>query len=223
MLKKSASWRAESRCSTCIRNLHVIGLVMTTVAMYFTAQVQLAAVDIQNQSIGSGAKQPSGIAAVSVAANRPILVNGVKAITGTTIVSGATITTNEVGARIIFGVFATLEISSETTVKTDFTDDGSVKATLGRGCLTLRNFTNVSGEVVTPNGTAGTIDANHRGPLQVCFPQNRLPASRLESDDDNSLFHLAKVATLAIIAGRTRANTASGLDDRGSNPGPSTP
>ncbi len=168
--------------------------------------------------------QPSTEAVLTVPGNQSISVNSAKAIDGATILNGATIVTpDQVGARVYFGLLATLDLAPNTTVRSEFDQNGKVKATLTQGCVILRAGKGTSGEVITSRGSAGKTNSNEGGPLEVCFPQSAWPGSRIDQDNGVGMFYFVRLAALGVIGGRLRTNMAVGLDDRGSNPGPSTP
>ena len=184
-------------------------------AAFFASREVSSSPEIRQQSI---------MAALTVAGNQSISVNSAKAIDGATILSGATIVTpNQVNARVGLGLLATLDIAPNTTVKPEFDQDRAIKVTLMQGCVILRADKGIAGEVVTPKGIAGKMQSNEGGRLEVCFPQGAWLGSRIEEDNDIGLFYFARLAALGVIGGRLRTNMAVGLDDRGSNPGPSSP
>ena len=164
------------------------------------------------------------MAALMVAGNQSISVNSAKAIDGATILSGATIVTpNQVNARVGLGLLATLDIAPNTTVKPEFDQNRAIKVTLMQGCVILRAGKGIAAEVVTSKGIAGKTQSNEGGPLEVCFPQGAWPGLRIEQDKGVGLFYFARLAALGVIGGRLRTSMAVGLDNRGSNPGPSSP
>src|SRR5438876_7894856 len=95
-------------------------------------------------------RQQSIMAVLMVAGNQSISVNSTKAIDGASILSGATIVTpNQVGARVMLGSIATLDIAPNTTVEPEFDHNGAMKVTLTQGCVILRAGKDTEGEVVT--------------------------------------------------------------------------
>ena len=166
----------------------------------------------------------STMAVVTVPGSQSISVNSAKAISGATILSGAAIATpNEVSATVVIGSVGTLDIAPNTTLKTEFDQSGNVKVTLTQGCAIMRARKEVVGEIVTPDGIAAKTDSRETKPLKVCFPQGIGAGPEIEQNEADRLLHLAGVAAVAVIGGRVRSSIAIGLDDRGSNPGPSTP
>ena len=164
------------------------------------------------------------MAVLTVPGNQSISVNGAKAIDGATILSGATIvTTNQACALVGIGSLATLDIASNTTVKPEFDQNSNVRVTLTQGCVILRTDKGIAGEVVTSGGSVRKTNSNEGGPLEVCFPQGTWPGSRIEQNNGAGLLYFARLAALGVIGGRLRTNIAVGLDERGSNPGPSSP
>src|SRR5437773_301951 len=70
---------------------------------------------------------------------------------------------------------------------------------------------------------AGKAQSNEGGPLELCFPLGAWPGLRIEQDKGLGVFYFARLAALGVIGGRLRPTMAVGLDNRGSNPGPSSP
>jgi len=87
----------------------------------------------------------------------------------------------------------------------------------------MRARKDVMGEILTPDGIAAKTDLRETKPLKVCFRQGIGSGPEIEQNEGGGLLHLAGVAAVAVIGGRVRSSIAIGLDDRGSNPGPSTP
>ena len=168
-------------------------------------------------------RQQSLMAILTVPGNQSISVNSTKAIDGATILSGAAIATpNEVSATIVIGSLGTLDIAPNTTLKTEFDQSGKVKATLTQGCAIMHTRKNTVGEVVTPDGITKT-NSRETSSLMVCFPQSIWAGSEIKQSEAGGVLHFVRVAAAAVIGGRVRSNMAVGLDERGSNPGPSTP
>ena len=223
MLRKSATLDSEMRSSISNR-LYLIG-AMILLFVSLIIQIQTGVFSAGREVSGSPAiRQQSLMAVLKVSGNQAISVNGARAIDGATILSGATLVTpDQVGARVGLGLLATLDLAPNTTVQPEFDQNGNVKVTLGQGCVILRAAKGVMGEVVTSRGIAGKTNSNASGPLEVCFPQGTWPGPAIEQNHGGSLFYFAGLAAQAVIGGRLRTNMAVGLDDRGMNPGPSSP
>lgn len=224
MLKKSVTLDREMRSSICTR-LYSISAMIFLLFVFLIIQLQTGVFSAGGDVSSLPEIRPQSIMAVlTVPGNQSISVNSTKAIDGATILSGATIVTpNQVGARVGIGSLATLDIAPNTTAKPEFDQNHNVRVTLTQGCVILRGGTGTAGEVVTSRGIAGKTNSSEAGPLEVCFPQGAWPGSRIEQDNGGGLFYFARLAALGVIGGRLRTNMAVGLDDRGSNPGPSAP
>ena len=75
----------------------------------------------------------------STKGSQPILVNGLSAAPGASIVTGATIETlSDQTAEINLGSFGTIELAPNSQLRIDYDQNGNTKVTLNRGCLVLR-------------------------------------------------------------------------------------
>ena len=224
MLKKSASLDGEMRSSIYTRG-YLISAIILLPFCFLIIQMQTGVFSAGREVSSSlEIRQQSLMAVLKVSGNQSISVNSAKAIDGATIMSGATIVTpNQVGARVGLGSLATLEIAPNTTVKPEFDQNSNVKVTLTQGCVILCAGKGTAGEVITSRGIAGKTNSNEGGPLEVCFPQGAWPGPAIEQNHGGSLSYFVRLAALGVISGRLRTNMAVGLDDRGSNPGPSSP
>ena len=223
MLRKSATLDGEMRSSISNR-VYLIG-AMILLFVFLIIQIQTGVFSASREVSGSPQIRPQSLMAVlKVSGNQAISVNGARAIDGATILSGATtVTPDQVGARVGLGLLATLDIAPNTTAKPEFDQNGNVKVTLAQGCVILCAGKGAVGEVVTSKGIGGKTNANASGPLEVCFPSGARPGPAIEQNHGGSLFYFARLAAQAMIGGRLRTNIAVGLDDRGMNPGPSSP
>ena len=101
--------------------------------------------------------------------NKPVLVNGLSAATGASIASGATIETKtDETATVQVGPLGRLEISPNTQVTLTFDAAGEIKAVVNSGCVTLTTSKNTRGEVLTPQGSAGTTNPVTGGVIDTC-------------------------------------------------------
>ncbi len=106
----------------------------------------------------------------STRGNQPILINGLSASTGASIVTGAIIETGaDQTAEINLGSFGTLELAPNTQLRLDYDQSGNTKVTLIRGCVILRTKKNAEGEIVTEQGSAAKNDKKKNSVLDVCF------------------------------------------------------
>jgi hypothetical protein len=119
----------------------------------------------------SFAQGPQFIARLSsTRGNQPILVNGLSAAPGASIVTGAIIeTTADQTAEINLGSFGTLELAPNTQLRLDYDQNGNTKVTLIRGCIILRSKKKAEGEVLTEQGTVAKNDKEKGGVADVCY------------------------------------------------------
>jgi len=211
--------------SSIYTRLYSISAIILLLFVFLIIQLQTGVFSAGGEVSNSLAiRQQSIMAVLKVSGNQSISVNSTKAIDGATILSGAAIvTTNQVGALVGIGSLATLDIATNTTVKPEFDQNSNVRVTLTQGCVILRAGKGTAGEVVTSKGIAGKTQSSEGGPIEVCFPQGAWPGPAIEQNHGGSLFSFVRLAALGVIGGRLRTNMAVGLDDRGTNPGPSSP
>ena len=155
------------------------------------------------------------VARLTTRNNQAILVNGLSANTGASILTGATIETGaDQSATVNLGPLGTLDIAPNTKLVLTYDDQGNVKAVLVYGCAILTAKKKTSGEIATEQGTAGKTDPAAGGILNVCFPQgaaaptvtNTLPttapvAAGGAGGGGGGLFGLGTAATIAIFGG----------------------
>lgn len=175
----------------------------------------------------------------STKGNQPILVNGLSAAPGASIVTGATIETlSDQTAEINLGSFGTIELAPNTQLRIDYDQDGNTKVTLIRGCVVLRNKKGAKGEVVTEKGPAAENDKKKDSVLDVCFINGQTTVNQNAAASAISGVQagttgggggggLSGAATAGIIAavggGILIAVLVSQEDGSRPNPSPSTP
>lgn len=172
----------------------------------------------------------------STRGNQPILVNGISAAAGASIVTGATIETlSDQTAEINLGSFGTLELAPNTQLRLEYDQNGNTKVTLIRGCAILRSKKNAEGEIVTEQGPAAKNDKKKDSVLDVCFINGQTTVGQNAAANAISGVQagtgggggLSGAATAGIIAavggGILVAVLVSQQDDSRPNPSPSTP
>src|ERR1041385_7214385 len=157
------------------------------------------------------------VARLTTRNNQAILVNGLSANTGASILTGATIETGaDQSATVNLGSLGTLDIAPNTKLVLTYDDQGNVKAVLVYGCAILTAKKKTTGEIATEQGTAGKTDPAAGGILNVCFPQgaaaptvtNTLPtAPAAGGGGGGGLFGLGKAADICLVAGIGAAAT----------------
>lgn len=111
--------------------------------------------------------------------NQPILVNGLSASPGASIVTGATIETlSDQTAEINLGSFGTIELAPNTQLRLDYDQNGNTKVTLIRGCVVLRSKNKAEGEIVTEQGSAAKNDKKKGGVADVCFVNGQITVNQ---------------------------------------------
>ncbi|MCU1267772.1 MAG: hypothetical protein JWM21_4090 [Acidobacteria bacterium] len=160
---------------------------------------------------------PTGI--LTTRGNKQISVNGISAISGATIMSGAAIETPDgTGATVSLGSLGSLDISPKTKLTLEF-QSGSVKVTVTEGCLTLHTKKGTTGEVDTPKGVAGKTDGTKDGAIRICPDRT---GGAVAGAGAGGLFGLGTAATVAVIAGGATAIILP-VVLHGGNPSPLTP
>ncbi|MCM3904027.1 MAG: hypothetical protein ND866_20185 [Pyrinomonadaceae bacterium] len=175
----------------------------------------------------------------STRGNQPILVNGISAAAGASIVTGATIETlSDQTAEINLGSFGTLELAPNTQLRLEYDQNGNTKVTLIRGCAVLRSKKNAEGEIVTEQGPAAKNEKKKDSVLDVCFingqttvnqnaAANAISGVQAGTGGGGGGGGISGAATAGILAavggGILVAVLASQGDDNRPNPSPSTP
>jgi hypothetical protein len=163
----------------------------------------------------------SGVLATS--GNKPIKVNDQSALTGATILSGATIETpDQVTATVAIPGKGTVEVQANTKFTVTF-DATSIKINLIHGCLVLITMKGVSGEIDNAQGVLGITNGVNEGRLETC-PNKATPVAAAAGA--GGLLGIGTAATIAIVGGGIAAVAAialSGGSSRGSNPSPFAP
>ena len=173
--------------------------------IYSTLQIAGQAVIADVGSTSSSVSLPQQLLGRLVTKNnKPVLVNGLSAATGASIVSGATIETKaDESATVHIGPLGRLEISPNTQVTLTFDASGEVKAVVNSGCVTLTTLKKTRGEVATAQGTVGTTDPAIGGAITNC----NQPTASGPPGSTGGLFGLGRAATIAVIS----AGTIAGL------------
>jgi len=153
--------------SRCKRITTATGLLLLfSICCLVYVQVSLAGPNAKN---AAGPQQFTAI--LTTRGNRPITINGVSAIGGATILTGAVIETpDQVGATIHLGPLGTLDIAPNTKLILEFDQNANVRVTVVQGCAILRARKGTTAEVATSQGTAGITDPATGGVLDICFP-----------------------------------------------------
>ena len=147
------------------------------------------------------------IARLTTRNNQPIIVNGLSANTGASILTGATIETGaDQSATVNLGSLGSLDIAPNTKLVLTYDDQGNVKVVLVYGCAVLTAKKKTTGEIATEQGTAAKNDPAAGGILNVCFPQGAAaptvnPGAVAASTGNGGLFGLGTAATIAIFGG----------------------
>lgn len=169
----------------------------------------------------------------STRGNQPILVNGLSASTGASIVTGAIIETGaDQTAEINLGSFGTLELAPNTQLRLDYDQSGNTKVTLIRGCVILRTKKNAEGEIVTEQGSAAKNDKKKNSVLDVCFlngqttvnqsaAANAISRAQGQATGGGGLGKGAIAGILAASGGAVFVTVLASRDDSAIRPNPS--
>ncbi len=100
--------------------------------------------------------------------NKPVKLNGVEVVSGTTITSEAQLETPEgVGAAVVLKYKARIEIAPKTNLIVNLSET-SVVVNLLAGCVILTTYEGFTGAINTPQGKTLTIGAEKPGYVDVC-------------------------------------------------------
>src|SRR5262245_53691209 len=127
-----------------------------------TALVLIAVVNVYVFANGAAASSASSkvlLGKLVTMSNRPIIVNGAEAITGSIILSGAQLTTPAANlATVQLDSLGTVTVAPSSSVTVNF-DSKSVAVRIISGDATLSTVEGVKGTVVSANGTPRTVPA----------------------------------------------------------------
>jgi hypothetical protein len=149
------------------KTLKVLALLLVFSLLSTASAIVLAA-----PAYSMAAMQATG--KLTTTGNQPIMVNGVPANSGDTILTGSTIETpDQVGATIDLGPLGSIDIAPNTKVQVTFASDGTVRVTLMEGCLILRVKQGTYGVIATSEGEVAHSDASKKSAavLDVCLPK----------------------------------------------------
>src|SRR5919205_1384345 len=137
------------------------------------------------------------VARLTTRNNQSILVNGLSANTGASILTGATIETGaDQSATVNLGPLGTLDIAPNTKLVLTYDDQGNVKAVLVYGCAVLTAKKKTNGEIATEQGSLGKTDPAAGGVLRHCFgPGATTTPNPAPSTGGGGLFGLGTAAT----------------------------
>jgi hypothetical protein len=168
-------------------------------------------------SVGAKPSAPQDISGIlTTGDNKPITVNGSSAVTGATILNGATIETpDQVSATIRIPGHGSIEITPNTKFTLEIGPNGNLKVNLMQGCLTLYTMKGTSGEVDNAQGVIGKIDPVNDGKVDTCSTKVAGAAAGGGG--------LGTKGAVLIAAGIGGGVTALYFGLRGSDPSPSTP
>ena len=155
--------------TTTPRKLITIATLLVFAVLQIGVQISLAE---PNSKSVMPALQQQLFGRLTTRNNRPILVNGLTAATGASIISGATIETgaNE-SATVGLGPLGRVEISPNTKIILTFDEKGDIRALVVFGCVILTAKRNTRGELATEKATIATTEREKGGVLEMCFPQ----------------------------------------------------
>lgn len=137
----------------------------------------LAPVSMQTVPVGSEvgerAKEPAPIFGdLKTDFNKPIELNGVNVVSGTSISSGAQLVTPDlVGARIMLKSRASIRMAPKSKLGLDFSRE-SVFINLLEGCVTLNTYDGFAGAISTPNGKIAKAGPVGKDFVEVCSRNN---------------------------------------------------
>ena len=153
----------------------------------------------------------------------PVTVNGASASSGATILTGATIETpSQVSATIDLGSLGTVELEPGSSIQLDFSDDGTVRVKILRGCVRIKKKGPGEAEAYTAEGASEKTNSNRKA-LGFCYLNgqlNSMSSAGGAGTGGGAGGGLSTAAKVAIIAGIGGGTTAIIVGTRGSNPSP---
>lgn len=173
-----------------------IASVIALFLVFCTSQILVTAGFVAPEAASANDPSQGQVAAgiLTTVGNKPISVNGAASITGTTILSGATIETPQgVGATVSLEKLGSLEMEQDAKVTLTFQSD-SIHVLLLKGCVTLHANKGITGKIETSKDAISKTDPKEDGVLRVCHPDSVKLASAAAAAGG-----LGKLATLAII------------------------
>lgn len=191
--------------------------------LFSFAQVSLqVAFADRSSSIGATTLAPQIIGRLTTKNNQPIIVNGLSASTGASILTGATIETgNDQSATVDLGPVGSLDIDQNTRVVLTYDEQRNVKAHVLSGCVTLRTRSGATGELISDQGFTGITNPAADASLNNCSSPRPAPGLPPPSNGEGGRFGLGRAAMVAIFAAAgAAAATPLFFDD---NPSPSAP
>lgn len=151
------------------------------------------------------------VARLTTRNNQSIMVNGLSANTGASILTGATIETGaDQSATVNLGPLGSLDIAQNTKLVLTYDEQRNVKALIIFGCAILTAKKQATGEIATERGSAGMTDPAVGGVLEICFtPGAAAPTvgpgvvagAGVPATGGGGLFGYGLPATIAIIGG----------------------
>lgn len=123
--------------------------------------------------VGERVKEPAPIFGhLKTDLNKPIELNGVNVVSGTSISSGAQLVTPDlVGAQIMLKSRASIRMAPKAKLRLDFSGE-SVLINLLEGCVTLNTYDGFAGAISTPNGKIAKAGPVGRDFVEVCSRNN---------------------------------------------------
>lgn len=155
-------------------------------------------------------------AMLTTGGNLPITLNGARATSGATVLTGAMIETpDQVVATVNLPGHFSLEISPNAKLSTDFSLSG-IKVNLIQGCVVLNTKKGTTGEIATSRGVVAKADGSKDERLEVCDPSIATAPAAASA----GLGPGGKIAIAAAVIG---AIALIPIINGGENPSPGSP
>jgi hypothetical protein len=146
--------------------------VIAALLLFSIAQISLqVGLAEPNNTTNSTAIPQQLIGRLTTRNNQPVMVNGLSATTGASIVSGATIETGaDQSATVNVGSLGSVDIAPNTKLILTF-DEQNLKAVIINGCATVSAKKKTTGEIANEQGSLKKTEPGAGGVLKVCFPE----------------------------------------------------
>lgn len=129
-------------------------------------------------NIAIPARAQQFIARLTTTGNQPITVNNASAASGANLLTGATIETPAgVSASIKIGALGTVTLKPNSSIKLEFSDCGSVRAKVLRGCVHMSKKGPNEAEAYTAEGASEKTNSNRKA-MGFCYADGKLTASK---------------------------------------------
>jgi hypothetical protein len=188
------------------KSMKAVAVLLALSVIQIYAQVNLAVpiASVVSEALVSKGQEVTG--KLIIRGNKPIVVNGNNATTGTSILDGATLATPDgTSANVQLGAWGVVELAPNTVAMIRYVPE-QVTVTLKRGCAIVRRSESAQGSIVMPDGrtiVADQPDNNNWKRAEVCFPSRAATPvvnTGAGAGGGGGLFGLGTAGTIALLS-----------------------